>query len=127
MLRTTLETLGSTLKPSVTYMKRLVVPDGAKTIFMDVDKIECIEAADGDTSRNRNLCTLTKVFDRWGVHALASNLPKSRAVSTGRCNTGLQSTRGSLKAHGFPRALIQERVPSGSSVSLSRIAGYTLT
>ena len=30
----------------------------------------------GDTSRNGNLCTLTKVFDRWGFHALASNTPK---------------------------------------------------
>jgi len=41
-----LDTLGSTLKPPVTYMKRLVVPDGAKTIFLEVDRIEWIEAAD---------------------------------------------------------------------------------
>ena len=32
----------------------------------------------GDTSRSGNLCTLTKVFDRWGFHALASNLPITR-------------------------------------------------
>jgi FG-GAP repeat len=32
----------------------------------------------GDTSRNGNLCTLTKVFDRWGCHALASNLSITR-------------------------------------------------
>jgi hypothetical protein len=28
-------------------------------------------------ARRTNLCTLTKVFDRWDFHALASNLPKS--------------------------------------------------
>jgi two-component system LytT family response regulator len=46
MLRTMLERLGSALKPPVTYVKRLLVPDGAKTIFLDVEKIEWIEAAD---------------------------------------------------------------------------------
>ena len=35
------------------------------------------------------------------------NLLKTRAVSTGRCNTGLQFTRGSLKAQSFPWALIE--------------------
>ena len=29
------------------------------------------------------------------------------AVSTGRCNTGLKFTRGSLKAQGFSRTLIE--------------------
>ena len=32
----------------------------------------------GDTSRNGILCTLTTAADRWGVQALASNLPQSR-------------------------------------------------
>ena len=45
MLRSMMQTLGSTLKPPVTYMKRLVVPDGAKTIFLDVNKVEWIEAS----------------------------------------------------------------------------------
>jgi two-component system LytT family response regulator len=46
MLRTMMQTLGPALKPPATYVKRLVVPDGAKTIFLDVDKIEWIDAAD---------------------------------------------------------------------------------
>lgn len=45
-LRSVLENLGPALKPPVTYTKRLLVPDGAKTVFLDVDKIEWIEAAD---------------------------------------------------------------------------------
>jgi len=45
-LRNMLEALGPTVRPAVTYAKRLLVPDGAKTIFLDVDKIEWIEAAD---------------------------------------------------------------------------------
>jgi hypothetical protein len=36
-----------------------------------------------------------------------TNLPKLRAGSTGRCNTGLQFTRRSFKAQGFSRALIE--------------------
>jgi hypothetical protein len=34
-------------------------------------------------------------------------VPKTRAGSTGRCNTGLQFTRRSFKAQGFSRALIE--------------------
>lgn len=36
-----------------------------------------------------------------------STSPKPRAVSTGRRNTGLEFTRWSFKAQGFPWALIQ--------------------
>jgi hypothetical protein len=36
-----------------------------------------------------------------------SNLPKMRAGSTGRCNTGLQFTRRGFKAQGLSRALIE--------------------
>ncbi len=36
-----------------------------------------------------------------------SKLPCSRAGSTGGCNTGLQFTRRSFKAQGFPWALIK--------------------
>jgi hypothetical protein len=39
--------------------------------------------------------------------SMDSLLPKTWAVSTGGCNTGLQFTRRSLKAQGFPRALIE--------------------
>jgi hypothetical protein len=39
--------------------------------------------------------------------ALRSNLPETRAVSTGRCNTGLEFTSRSFKAQGFPWALIE--------------------
>jgi hypothetical protein len=35
------------------------------------------------------------------------HLPITRAVSTGRCNTGLQFTRRRLKAQGLSRALIE--------------------
>jgi hypothetical protein len=36
-----------------------------------------------------------------------SNFPKTRAGSTGRCNSGLEFTRRSFKAQGFSRALIE--------------------
>ena|ERR1035437_2514147 len=46
----------------------------------------------------------------WRKPAFASpkkaKFPKYGAVSTGRCNTGLEFTRGSLKAQSFSRALI---------------------
>ena len=35
------------------------------------------------------------------------DFPEQRAVSTGRCNTGLQFTRRRFKAQGLSRALIQ--------------------
>jgi hypothetical protein len=35
-----------------------------------------------------------------------TNLPKCRASSTGRCNTGLKFTRRGFKAQGLSRALI---------------------
>jgi len=54
----------------------------------------------------------------WRIQALAlielfkaicvfGKLPNNRAVSTGRCNTGLKFTRRSLKAQGLSRALIE--------------------
>jgi hypothetical protein len=38
---------------------------------------------------------------------LASNCTQNGAGSTGRCNTGLQFTRGRFKAQGLSRALIE--------------------
>ena len=42
-----------------------------------------------------------------GFAETSSNLPKSRAGSTGRCNTGLQFTRRRFKAQSLSRALIE--------------------
>jgi hypothetical protein len=39
--------------------------------------------------------------------SLGSLLPESRAVSTGRCNAGLEFTSCSFKAQSFPWALIE--------------------
>jgi hypothetical protein len=41
-----------------------------------------------------------------GSSELEEKLPKTPAISTGRCNTGLEFTRRSFKAQGFSRALI---------------------
>lgn len=45
-LRAVLVNLAPGLKTPVQYAKRLLVPDGAKTRFLDVEKIDWIEAAD---------------------------------------------------------------------------------
>lgn len=45
-LRSMFASLGSASQPPATYAKRLLVPDGAKTTFLDVEAIEWIEAAD---------------------------------------------------------------------------------
>ena len=54
------------------------------------------------------LVPLGRVFGRFEGLAFRerSKLPVTRAVSTGRCNTGLEFTRRSLKAQGLSRALI---------------------
>ena len=36
-----------------------------------------------------------------------SNLPKTRAVSTGRRNTGMEFTSWSIKVQSFPRSLVE--------------------
>ena len=45
-LRSVLVDLAPILRSSPFYAKRLFVPDGSKTVFLDVEKIEWIEAAD---------------------------------------------------------------------------------
>ncbi|ADV82377.1 two component transcriptional regulator, LytTR family [Terriglobus saanensis SP1PR4] len=45
-MRSLLENLDPAKRPSPIYAKRLLLPDGGKTVFLDVDRIEWIEAAD---------------------------------------------------------------------------------
>jgi hypothetical protein len=45
-------------------------------------------------------------FHETGFRHVQPQFPKTRAVSTGRCNTGLEFTGRSFKAQGFSRALI---------------------
>lgn len=45
-LRSVLASLASSSQSKVPYTKRLLVPDGAKTTFIDVETIEWVEAAD---------------------------------------------------------------------------------
>jgi hypothetical protein len=45
-------------------------------------------------------------FHETGFRHVQPQFPKTRMVSTGRCNTGLEFTDRSFKAQGFARALI---------------------
>jgi len=50
---------------------------------------------------------LLEMDEKPAIRKIDPNLPKSRAGSTGRCNTGLQFTRRRFKAQGLSRALIE--------------------
>src|SRR5271156_3299017 len=58
----------------------------------------CIQSDQFDLSVPRNASC---------VYQCGESFPKSRAVSTGRCNTGLQFTRRRFKAQSLSRALIE--------------------
>jgi hypothetical protein len=81
---------------------------------------------DGDTSRNGVLCTLTTTADRWGVQALASNLPQTRLrrsfLSTdytyARLRLFIIDIRHSRETQN-PSEAIQLPLPAPSSSSLS--------
>jgi hypothetical protein len=63
---------------------------------------EMIRSRKRDVSGKRYF---VKVHSIWML--ATAKLPKTRAVSTGRCNTGLEFTRRSLKTQGLSGALIE--------------------
>jgi len=55
---------------------------------------------------SESACRNLEVMQPW-CRGVSAEFLENGAVSTGRCNTGLQFTRRSIKAQGFSRALIE--------------------